>query len=281
MVYVKKVLEMNFDKESFVDLSNSLAECKFSLFGGNIMSFRPKNHNQDVFWMGNLNKFDNVHAIRGGVPVCWPRFAEEKLNDNLPRHGFARLLMWNVDELNVGEDETKALFSLNSDKKYGLDIEAKLFVKVTDKLECVLETVNNGVKTFDFSEALHAYFNVGDKDKIVLKGFEEHKYHSSLDGKAYDAVDDLQIKGEFDAAFYNHEKSVKIVDETYKRVITVNKQGSKSTVVWNPNKDLAEMSQGQYRNFVCIEPANQGECFVKLAPKEKHKLVMSVEVAKL
>ena len=54
----------------------------------------------------------------------------------------------------------KALFSLNSDKKYGLDIEAKLFVKVTSKLECVLETVNNGVKTFDFSVSLVCRFFV-------------------------------------------------------------------------------------------------------------------------
>lgn len=52
-------------------------------------------------------------------------------------------------------------------------------------------------------------------------------------------------------------------------------------VVWNPNKDLAEMSEGQYKNFICVEPANQGDLFVRLSPKEKHTISMSVEVQKL
>ncbi|MBR6663360.1 MAG: hypothetical protein IKL33_00875 [Alphaproteobacteria bacterium] len=66
-----------------------------------------------------------------------------------------------------------------------------------------------------------------------------------------------------------------------KRVVVLNKSGSKSTVVWNPNKDLAEMSKGQYKNFVCVEPANQGDLFVALPPKEKHVMSMSVEVQNL
>ena len=67
-------------EKGFIVLSNEKAECKISLFGGNVVSYRPKKEEKDVFWVGDLNKFDNVHAIRGGIPVCWPRFSEEKLN---------------------------------------------------------------------------------------------------------------------------------------------------------------------------------------------------------
>ena len=96
---------MSVEKNGIITLSNSVAECKISLFGGNIVSYRPKSEEQDIFWLGDLNKFDNVQAIRGGIPVCWPRFAEEKLNNNLPRHGFARLSNWSVGSIWV--DETK------------------------------------------------------------------------------------------------------------------------------------------------------------------------------
>ena len=36
-----------------------------------------------------------------------------------------------------------------------------------------------------------------------------------------------------------------------------------------------------YKNFICVEPANQGDNFVVLAPKERHKMIMSVGVRKL
>ena len=82
---------MNISNEcnNILTLSNEKAMCQISLFGANLLSYRPKGE-KDVFWLGNLNKFDGIQAIRGGIPVCWPRFAEEKLNGRLPRHGFAR-----------------------------------------------------------------------------------------------------------------------------------------------------------------------------------------------
>ena len=87
----------------FINLNNQLAECKIALWGGNIVSYRPKDEEHDIFWLGDLNKFDNMQAIRGGVPVCWPRVAEEKLNDSLPRHGFARISGWNLQKIDGSE----------------------------------------------------------------------------------------------------------------------------------------------------------------------------------
>ena len=272
---------MNFEKNGFVCLSNKLAECKISLFGGNVVSYRPKNQENDVFWLGNLNKFDDIQAIRGGVPVCWPRFAEEKLNENFPRHGFARLSMWNLDNVKVDEEKISAELSLVPNVKYGIEVEAKLYVKITDKLEICLETINNSDKEFTFSEALHTYFNVGDRDRIKIKGLTGYKYKSSLDNQTYELADDLQIKKEFDAAFLEHIDNIEIVDDVFNRVIKIEKHGSKTTVVWNPDKDLAEMSEGQYKNFVCVEPANQGDLFVTLPAKEKHVMSMSIDVHKL
>lgn len=269
---------MIINKKEVVVLTNAVAECKISLFGGNLLSYRLKSDKNDVFWMGDLNKFDNVHAIRGGNPICWPRFAEEKLNNNFPRHGFARLSMWNLDRVFVDEIKMEAELSLKPELKYNLNVDVKLYIKVTDKLECCLETINNGEDDFVFAEALHSYFYVGNRDMVKIKGLKGYKYKNSLDGKIYCLEDDLIIKNEFDGAFINHKGMIEIEDSVLKRVIKLEKMGSNSTVVWNPDKDLAEMSQGQYKNFICVEAANQGNQFVTLKPNERHKMLLFVNV---
>lgn len=272
---------MNIEKDGIISLSNGLAECKISLWGANIVSYRPKNQEQDVFWLGDLNKFDNVQAIRGGIPVCWPRFAEEKLNNHFPRHGFARLSNWSVKNVFVDDSKVEVALTLVPEEKFGINVTANLVITITDKLEYSLETINNGDNVFEFSEALHAYFNIGSIDDIVIKGLNNHLYRNSLDGKEYTLQQDLKINGEFDAAFQNHTGIVEIEDRILNRVISIEKNGSKTTVVWNPNKDLAEMSAGQYKKFVCVEPSNQGDYFVRLNPKEKHKISMIIEAKNL
>ncbi len=278
---IERATMMNGKNDGFITLSNQQAECKISLWSGNLVSYCPKGEKEDVFWLGHLNKFDNVQAIRGGIPVCWPRFAEEKLNDHLPRHGFARLSDWCLKSVLVDETKIEAELSLVPDAKYNVDMTANLFIKITDKLEYCLETVNNGNAEFSFSEALHAYFNVGSVDDIEIRGLDKHKYRSSLDGNVYMQDGNLKIKGEFDAAFLEHRGKTEIVDPILKRVISVEKRGSNTTVVWNPDKDLAEMSEGQYKRFVCVEPANQGDAFVSLKPQEKHRIAMTVQVKNL
>ena len=269
---------MEKDTDGFLHLSNRQAECTISLWGANIVSYRPKNEKNDVFWLGDLNKFDHVQAIRGGVPVCWPRFAEEKLNDRFPRHGFARLSSWTLKNVSVSEDEIKTELELSPGEEYNLKVSARLLIRITDKLDYCLETQNKSDEIFEFSEALHAYFNIGSLDEVAILGLAGHQYRSSLDGQIYALNEDLKIKGEFDAAFLNHNGVVQIADPVLGRMISVEKAGSNTTVVWNPGKDLAEMSEGQHKTFVCVEPANQGEAFVRLKPGDTHRIAMTVKV---
>ena len=268
-------------ENGIIHLSNKMAECNISLWGGNLLSYRPKSEEHDIFWLGDLNKFDNKQAIRGGIPVCWPRFAEEELNNHLPRHGFARLSTWTLQKVNVDETKIEAELSLIPEEKYHLNLSAKLFLKITNKLEYMLETTNLGTEDFSFSEALHAYFNISSIKDIEILGLAGHQYKNSLDGKIYTLDKDLQIKGEFDSIFLNQVEPVKIIDKGYEREIVIEKQGSNTTVVWNPNKDLAEMSQDQYKTFVCVEPSNVGEHCIKLAPKTTHTISSTISVQKM
>lgn len=272
---------MNISNNGIISLSNKLAECKISLWGGNLISYRPKGEEYDIFWLGELNKFDNVQAIRGGVPVCWPRFAEEKLNNQFIRHGFARVSNWDLKNVFVDESKMEVELSLIPDAKFNINVSVSLLIKITYKLEYCLETINFGNDVFEFSEALHAYFNISCVDDVKIKGLGNHRYKNSLDGKTYALENDLKINGEFDAAFLNHTNHIEIEDKVYNRVISIEKEGSNTTVVWNPDKDLAEMNKGQYKKFVCIEPSNQGDFFVSLKPKERHKISMKIQTKKL
>lgn len=269
------------NKNEIITLDNNHAQCQISLFGGQVLSYRPKGQTHDVFWLGNLNKFDASSAIRGGIPVCWPRFAAEELNAHLPRHGFARISNWQLQHFDTNENQTEVVLHLPLDKKYNTLLSATLSIKITDQFECCLETTNHGSQEFKFSEALHAYFNVGNRDTTILKGFNNCRYKSSLDQQIYTQKGDLMITDEFDAAFLDHHNHIEIIDKAFNRVITLEKSGSDTTIVWNSGKDLAEMSPDQYKNFICVEPANQGASFITLAPLQKHRLSMIVRVNSL
>ena len=268
-------------ENGIICLRNHLAECKLALWGGNLLSYRPSSEEHDIFWLGALNKFDNVQAIRGGIPVCWPRFAEEQLNNHFPRHGFARLSMWQLQKAEVTDEKIEAELTLPIDDKYNLAAELKLIVKITDKLEYTLETTNLGREEFNFSEALHAYYNISSLDNVAIKGLSGKRYKNSLNGNFYTQSGDIKINSEFDAIFEHSDNPLQIVDNGFKRVIEIKKQGSATTVVWNPNKDLAEMSLGQYKSFVCVEPSNVGEAHICLKPHEKHHISATINVQKL
>ncbi len=266
------------NNKNIIHLSNNQAECKISLFGGNLISYKPKSEKHDIFWLGDLNKFDNIQAIRGGIPVCWPRFAEEKLNNHFPRHGFARLSNWQIQNISVNEQKIEVSLYLPPNETYRAKISAILSLRITDTLEYSLETTNLSHEDFKFSEALHAYFNIGDRDKTIIKGLSGYRYQNSLDNKTYILEQDLTINNEFDGAFINHTNNIEIIDPIYNRTIIIEKHGSNSTIVWNPNRDLVEMSPGQYKSFVCIEPANQGNLFVTLPPQKKHTISMRIKI---
>lgn len=265
----------------FATVCNSAAECQLALWGATLLSFRPRGEAHDVFWQGARNLFDGKHAIRGGVPISWPRFAEEQLNDNFPRHGFARVSEWKITNITADNHQATIVSDLLPDEKYNLKVSAKLTIKIAETLEYYLDTSNNGDEVFEFSEALHAYFNVSSLENAVIKGLKGQQYKNSLTGNVNVLENDLKISGEFDSIFTGHTGIVEIEDYGYNRIISIEKIGSQTTVVWNPYKDLAEMSENQYKTFVCVEPSNTGDYHVRLAPHCTHRIGMKISVKKL
>ena len=71
-----------------------------SLFGGHVLSWTPAGGNERLY-LSPKALFDGKTPIRGGVPVCFPQFADQ---GPLPKHGFARKRLWTLASQRAGKD---------------------------------------------------------------------------------------------------------------------------------------------------------------------------------
>ncbi len=72
-----------------------------------------------------------------------------------------------------------------------------------------------------------------------------------------------------------------VIDDA-KRKIVISKQGSLSTVVWNPWKEVAnkmgDLGKEGYLKMLCVESANVAEDTISLQPNETHTLHVTYEL---
>jgi D-hexose-6-phosphate mutarotase len=69
------------------------------------------------------------------------------------------------------------------------------------------------------------------------------------------------------------------------RALTVQKEGSDATVVWNPWKTkaaaLPDFGDEEWSKMVCIETANNADHAITLAPGQTHTMTALISVARL
>ncbi len=65
------------------------------LHGAHVTSWLPAGEIADRLFLSGSSQFAPGAAIRGGVPVCFPQFADQ---GPLPMHGFARVAAWELVE---------------------------------------------------------------------------------------------------------------------------------------------------------------------------------------
>src|SRR5688572_16242384 len=83
-------------------VDNPQATAQISLFGGQVLGFRPKHDGRERLFLSGKAKLDGSKSIRGGIPVCWPWFGAYKggsPQQGLPAHGFARTRRWELTKL--------------------------------------------------------------------------------------------------------------------------------------------------------------------------------------
>ena len=262
------------------------------LHGAQVTHWQPTGQ-KPVIFLSDKSDFAPDKAIRGGVPICFPWFAGRSDGQAGPSHGYARIQEWElaVAALAPRADRdhvylTFALFPSDLSRSLGFDnLRAAYEVIVGTSLTLRLTAFNAGPEPIRMEEALHSYFAVQDVRTTRLTGLESALYRDKTDGlgEKIAPAGPLLLTGETDRVFPANTATVTIHDEGNGRVISVEKTGSATTVVWNPWSELAaklaDMPDDAWPGFVCVETANTATEAITLLPGESHALQCVVTVA--
>jgi len=222
------------------------AQATITLYGAHLISWRGADGRERMFCSAK-SALDGSRAIRGGVPVIFPQFAERGSG---MRHGFARVSTWRVLDSGVEDGWAFAVFGLGAgdlDPKHaqawphGFELALRVAIHA-NQLSMRFEVRNTGASAFPFAAALHTYHLVDDIATVRIDGVER---------------EELVIADKFDRVYEGVAPPLALVDGSI--VLTLRQEGFTDAVVWNPGAAdaaaLADMADDEYRRFVCVEPA--------------------------
>lgn len=261
------------------------------LHGAHVTHWQPAGQEPAIF-LSAASDFAPGKAIRGGVPICFPWFGARSDGGAGPSHGFARLVEWDLAfaALMPGEggDEMRLTFTLGPSelsRSFGFDdFRVAYEVIVGSALRLRLTVANAGSGPLRFEEALHAYFAVEDVRETTLTGLESALYRDKTDGMREKSAPDgpLRFTGETDRVFPANHATLTIHDPGLQREMTVEKNHSETTIVWNPWSELAaklpDLADDAWPGFLCVETANTATDAVTLQPGEAHTMEMVAKV---
>ncbi|MEW5838133.1 MAG: D-hexose-6-phosphate mutarotase [Pseudomonadota bacterium] len=269
-------------------LRTAQAEARVMLQGAQIIHYQVGEH-APIIWVGEEAKAIPGKSLRGGVPVCWPWFGAGA--DGQPAHGFARNLDWQVADTQADTNSvtlTLELLPSETSKKYWPhDFRLSLAVRLADSLKMTLTTEHRGEEACTITQALHTYLHVSDIAEVAITGLADTAF---LD-KTRDMLRDIQaesvlrLNAETDRVYVDTDAEVVVEDPALQRRIHVRKQGSRSTVVWNPWDEKADafpdMRADEYARMLCVETCNAADDKIQLAPGESHCMVSEIVVTPL
>lgn len=261
-----------------------------ALQGAHVTSWTPRGESP-ALWLSPKAHFAPGKAIRGGAPICWPWFGAHAYDKSLPSHGIARAADWTVADAAM-RDDGAFLLTLQLPRRaeqealwpYSTPLQWR--VAVGPSLEIELSTRNLGPQPVAIGEALHAYFLVGDVRQARVRGLDGCEYlDKTNDNRRMRQAGDIRFEAETDRVYLDTEAECLIEDPALGRRIRIAKEGSRSTIVWNPWREKAQafddMDDDGYLNMVCVETANAAENVVTVPPGGEHSLRASYSVETL
>jgi glucose-6-phosphate 1-epimerase len=263
-----------------VQIATPIAAGEVYLHGAHVTSWKPAGK-EDAFFVSANSLWQDGHAIRGGVPICFPWFGDKADDHHAPAHGFVRTKEWKLEKIdtNGGAVSVELSTESGSDTHQWYAADFRLVYRVTYGSELALELImsNTGREPLRFEEALHAYHNVGDATQASISGLDGIHYLDKTDSfREKTQTGDVHITTETDRVYLNTSHPLTLSDPVLQRRIVVTKKNSLTTVIWNPRGEkaltLSDLGQGQWKKMLCIETSNVGEFAVELAPGQQHTM---------
>jgi D-hexose-6-phosphate mutarotase len=265
-----------------LEISTQWSTAEIYLLGAHVTQFKKKDE-PPLLFLSQCSRFAEGQPIRGGIPLVFPWFGPR---EGLAQHGFARIKSWELKEFAPAPDgsvsvrlrlpdcpEASAYPSFSAD-----------YIVTADQCLTLKLVVTNRSKDaeFTFENCLHTYFDVGDVTAISIHGLKGHTYLDKVTSfqEKTETSDAIRIASEVDRIYQNASGMVEILDPRLGRKIRVEKQGSASTVVWNPwimkSRQMPDFGDEEYERMICVESGNVAANSITLAPGESSALTVKL-----
>ena len=273
----------------YAEINNARAHATVSTYSGQLLSYRPKDRQEDLLFVSDKAYYEAGKAIKGGIPVCWPWFGPDPENRGRPAHGFVRNRQWQVSgSESLADGSTKIILSITGSEAtralwphpFRLDIE----ITVGDTLRVELVTHNTGNDSITISQALHSYFRVGDITSVSVRGLDGINYIDKANDSAHKTqAGPLTISSEVDRIYTDTSGDLIIDDASLERKIAIESSGCSTAVVWNPwveiAASMADLDDDDYLQMLCVETANAGPETVTITAGDCYRLSAEYSIA--
>lgn len=255
-------------------------ELKLFLQGAHVTHWQPTGQ-KPVLFMSERSWYEPGKPLRGGVPICFPWFGPSSRDETLPAHGLARLREWTMCHAAVEPDGIIEVELQTAIEPF----ELTFFVRASEELQMRLKVRNASSSPTDYEMALHTYLAVADVRQVLVTGLGRRRYIDKVRGGAVFTQErgPISIESETDRVYLDTIQSVVVHDPIWKRRLIVDKDGSRSTVVWNPwiekSKRMPDFGDEEWPGMLCIETANVAENRVHIEPGQllAHEALIRVE----
>jgi glucose-6-phosphate 1-epimerase len=270
-----------------VHVTTATATGEIYLHGAHVTSWVPRAA-AEVLFLSSQSQWQAGRAIRGGVPICFPWFANKADDGGAPSHGFVRTKAWQLESIVQDTHAVTVTLFTESDestKKWWL-FDFRLVYRATFGSELTLELAltNTGARSLRFEEALHTYLKVGHIETVRLQGLDTVRYLDKTDSN-HEKIQDgaIVIESETDRVYLNTQNVVEVEDEVFHRRLLVSKENSLTTVVWNPwvqkARSLSDLGNTEWMQMVCVETCNVSAFAAEVAPGQQHRMKAIIKVA--
>jgi glucose-6-phosphate 1-epimerase len=270
-----------------VQITSSLCDGEIYLHGAHVTSWKPAGA-EEVLFLSSKSHWEEGQAIRGGIPICFPWFRAKVDDRQAPAHGFVRTKAWQLASIVQNENGiVVSMFTGNDERtQRWWPGEFRLTHRVTFGSELTLELVctNTGTSPLRFEEALHTYNRVANVQGVRLQGLDTVRFLDNTDSNREKTQrGEVAFVSTTDNAYLNTQGAVDLADPDMHRRIQLQKEGSLTSVVWNPWREgangLRDLGDGEWTKFVCVEASNILGFAVNLPPGQEHKMTAVLSVA--
>ncbi|HWX21669.1 MAG TPA: D-hexose-6-phosphate mutarotase [Candidatus Binatia bacterium] len=270
-----------------LEVSTAWSTAEIYLLGAHVTRFRKKDE-PPLLFMSQCSRFAEGQPIRGGIPVIFPWFGPR---EGMGQHGFARVKSWEVKEFVPAPDGSVSVRLRLPDCPEASSypaFTADYVVTVNEALTLQLVVTNQSRdEPFTFENCLHTYFEIGDITAVSIRGLKGVNYLDKVANFAQktETNETIRIASEVDRIYLSTTDPVEIIDSRLGRKIRVEKQGSASTVVWNPwiakAQQMPDFGNDEYQRMVCVESGNVSSNQITLPPGKTSTFTVKLSSQKL